>query len=384
LAMRTGTIDRHSFGKLSAPVDLPNLLAVQLHSYESFLQSAIPPSKRAGQGLQSVFQEIFPITDVHGNFTLEFIDYSIGQPKYSVDECKDRNMTYAASLKARLRLIIRDSESEEKRVKDIIEQSTYLGELPLITDRGTFIVNGAERVIVTQLHRSPGVFFDETIHPNGKRLYSARILPFRGSWLEFSYDVSDVMYVHIDRRRKQPVTVLLRAIGFSTNEEILALFHKNESIKVDEKAVGRTLAKPAIVRVHIELLACLGIFHHQKPSIRQFDFMRVPEPDADQFMSAVQQRKGAPPTRLADEIGDHKNQRTPFEGVQPGCKQHIQVRGRPGRDFGPSEQFPDESEYLYATGARGDRFDMVVVVKDGPDPVAIAGQEAGQGGNQID
>jgi len=244
--MRTGTIDRHSFGKLSAPVDLPNLLAVQLHSYESFLQSTVPPTKREGQGLQSVFQEIFPITDVHGNFTLEFIDYSIGQPKYTVDECKDRNMTYAASLKARLRLIIRDSESDEKRVKDIIEQSTYLGELPLITDRGTFIVNGAERVIVTQLHRSPGVFFDETIHPNGKRLYSARIIPFRGSWLEFSYDVSDVMYVHIDRRRKQPVTVLLRAIGFSTNEEILALFHENESIKVDEKAVDRTLAQPAI------------------------------------------------------------------------------------------------------------------------------------------
>ncbi len=246
MAMRTGTIDRHSFGKLSAPVDLPNLLAVQLQSYESFLQAMIAPSKRANQGLQAVFQEIFPVTDVHGNFTLEFIDYAIGQPKYSVDECKDRNMTYAASLKARLRLIIRDSEGEEKRVKDIIEQSTYLGELPLITDRGTFIVNGAERVIVTQLHRSPGVFFDETIHPNGKRLYSARIIPFRGSWLEFSHDVSDVMYVHIDRRRKQPVTVLLRAIGFSSNEEILNLFYENEKIKVDEKAVGRTLAEPAI------------------------------------------------------------------------------------------------------------------------------------------
>ena len=155
-------------------------------------------------------------------------------------------MTYAASLKARLRLIIRDSGSDEKRVKDIIEQSTYLGELPLITDRGTFIVNGAERVIVTQLHRSPGVFFDETIHPNGKRLYSARIIPFRGSWIEFSHDVSDVMYVHIDRRRKQPVTVLLRAIGFSSNEEILNLFYENEKIKVDEKAVGRTLAEPAV------------------------------------------------------------------------------------------------------------------------------------------
>jgi len=222
--MRTGTIQRHSYGKLTAPVDLPNLLDVQLQSYEAFLQSMIAAHKRSDQGLQSVFREIFPISDVHGNYTLEFIDYSIGQPKYTVDECKDRNMTYAASLKARLRLIIRDSEAEEKRVKDIIEQSCYLGELPLITERGTFIVNGAERVIVTQLHRSPGVFFDETIHPNGKRLYSARVIPFRGSWLEFSHDVSDVMYVHIDRRRKLPVTVLLRAIGFGSNEEILRLF----------------------------------------------------------------------------------------------------------------------------------------------------------------
>ena len=192
--MRTGIIDRHSFGKLSAPVDLPNLLAVQLHSYESFLQSVIAPSKRADQGLQAVFQEIFPVTDVHGNFTLEFIDYAIGQPKYSVDECKDRNMTYAASLKARLRLIIRDSESDEKRVKDIIEQSTYLGELPLITDRGTFIVNGAERVIVTQLHRSPGVFFGQSVHANGTKLYSARIIPFKGSWIEFATDINNVMY----------------------------------------------------------------------------------------------------------------------------------------------------------------------------------------------
>ncbi len=246
MGMRTGTIQRHSFGKLSAPVDLPNLLDVQLQSYESFLQATLPPEKRRDQGLQAVFREIFPITDVHGNYTLEFIDYAIGQPKYSVDECKDRNMTFAASLKARLRLIIRDPESSEKRVKDIIEQSCYLGELPLITERGTFIINGAERVIVTQLHRSPGVFFDETIHPNGKRLYSARVIPFRGSWLEFSHDVSDVMYVHIDRRRKLPVTVLLRAIGFGSNEEILGLFYQTEKVKVDEKAAGRRLAKTVI------------------------------------------------------------------------------------------------------------------------------------------
>ena len=254
MAMRTGTIRRHSFEKLTSPVDMPNLLAVQLKSYESFLQAAVSPSKRNNQGLQAVFQEIFPVTDVHGNFTLEFIDYSIGQPKYTVDECKDRNMTYAASLKSRLRLIIRDPDSDEKRVKDIIEQSTYLGELPLLTDRGTFIVNGAERVIVTQLHRSPGVFFDETIHPNGKRLYSARIIPFRGSWLEFSHDVADIMYVHIDRRRKLPVTVLLRAIGFSTNEEIIQLFYETVEIKADEKAIGRHLAEPIVDKETGEIL----------------------------------------------------------------------------------------------------------------------------------
>lgn len=254
MAMRTGTIDRFSFNKLTAPLEMPNLLAVQLNSYELFLQASLTPSQRKVQGLQAVFKEIFPITDVHGNFTLEFIDYSISQPKYSVDECKDRNMTYAASLKARLRLIIRDSESDEKRVKDIIEQSTYLGELPLLTDRGTFIVNGAERVVVTQLHRSPGVFFDETIHPNGKRLFSARIIPFRGSWLEFSHDVSDIMYVHIDRRRKLPVTVLLRAIGYSSNEEILRLFYDTTEIKADENAVGRNLADPLVDKETGEIL----------------------------------------------------------------------------------------------------------------------------------
>jgi DNA-directed RNA polymerase subunit beta len=259
LATAVRIIERKSFGKLSAPIDFPDLLEIQLKSYEGFLQGGLRPSERRDKGLQAVFREIFPISDVHGNYTLEFIDYAIGQPKYTVDECKDRNMTYAASLKARLRLIIRDPESSEKRVKDIIEQSCYLGELPIITERGTFIVNGAERVIVTQLHRSPGVFFDETLHPNGKRLYSARIIPFRGSWLEFSHDVADVMYVHIDRRRKLPVTVLLRAIGFGSNEEILRLFYQTESIKLDEKAIGRRLADPVIEPATGEILSEAGV-----------------------------------------------------------------------------------------------------------------------------
>ncbi|MFO7768899.1 MAG: DNA-directed RNA polymerase subunit beta [bacterium] len=246
MATDTRTIERHSFGKLASPIEFPDLLEVQLKSYDDFIQGSVAPMERRDQGLQAVFNEIFPISDVHGNYTLEFIDFSIGQPKYTVDECKDRNMTYAASLKARLRLIIRDSETEDKRVKDIIEQSCYLGELPLITERGTFIVNGAERVIVTQLHRSPGVFFDENIHPNGKRLYSARIIPFRGSWLEFSHDVADVMYVHIDRRRKLPVTVLLRALGYGSSEEIIRLFYETGEVKVDEELEHRRLADPVV------------------------------------------------------------------------------------------------------------------------------------------
>jgi len=211
---------------------MPNLLDVQVRSFEDFLQLDVHPEKRKSQGLQKIFSEIFPITDIHENYSLEFVKYLVGSPRYTVIECQERNMTYAAPLKATLRLIAREQESKSKDVKDIIEQDVYFGELPLLTNQGTFIINGAERVIVSQLHRSPGVFFDEDFHPNGKKIYSARIIPFRGSWVEFSIDINDMMYVHIDSRKKLPVTMLLRVLGFSSDGDIIELFYDTEELKL--------------------------------------------------------------------------------------------------------------------------------------------------------
>ncbi|MCP4570106.1 MAG: DNA-directed RNA polymerase subunit beta [FCB group bacterium] len=218
-------MERKDFGDIPIGAELPNLLDVQLRAYEDFLQAQVDPEKRNRQGLQQIFSEIFPITDIRENHTLEFVKYSLGTRRYSIAECQDRNMSFAAPLKATLRLVSREGEGKEKQVKDIIEQDVYLGELPIITERGTFVINGSERVIVSQLHRSPGVFFDESTHANGKQIYSSRIIPYRGSWVEFDIDVGDVMHVHIDSRRKMHATVLLRAIGFSSDEEILELFY---------------------------------------------------------------------------------------------------------------------------------------------------------------
>jgi DNA-directed RNA polymerase subunit beta len=189
----------------------------------------MPAAKRENKGLQQIFSEIFPVTDIHENYSLEFVGYHLGPSRYSIDECRERNMTFAAPLKVTMRLIVRegDPENEEapKEVKDIIEQDVYLGEFPLITQWGTFIINGAERVIVSQLHRSPGVFFDDSIHPNGKQLYSARVIPYRGSWIEFALDINDIMYVYLDSKRKLPVTTLFRALGYSTDDDLAGLFY---------------------------------------------------------------------------------------------------------------------------------------------------------------
>jgi DNA-directed RNA polymerase subunit beta len=224
--------DRKSYSKIHEIMDVPNLLSVQLDSFHDFLQGETPPHQRKDVGLQKVFKEIFPISDTRDNYSLEFVSYALGEPKYTIDECQERDVTFAAPLKATLRLIVKENVDGRKEIKNIIEQEVYLGEMPLITDKGTFVVNGAERVVVSQLHRSPGVFFDETIHPNGKRLYSTRIIPYHGSWVEFSLDVNDIMYVHIDRKRKIPVTILLRAIGFSTTEDMLRLYYDLESVKI--------------------------------------------------------------------------------------------------------------------------------------------------------
>jgi len=228
-----GQNGRISYARLRSGGQMPNLLDVQLLSYYEFLQPSIPADKRRKQGLQEIFLSVFPITDVHENYSLEYISYNVGQPRYSINECKERNMTFAAPLKATLRLISKqiDAATGGKKVKDVLEQDVFLGELPLITERGTFVINGAERVIVSQLHRSPGVFFDEVLHPNGKRLFLGRIIPFRGSWVEFNLDINDVMYVHIDARRKIPVTTLLRALGLSTDEELLRRFYPMETVQ---------------------------------------------------------------------------------------------------------------------------------------------------------
>jgi DNA-directed RNA polymerase subunit beta len=255
-------IQRKSFSKLKSVVELPNLLEVQLRSFREFLQPDVPPEKREDKGLQAVFKAVFPISDVRENYSLEFIKYMLGTPRYTIRECQDRNMSLSAPLKATLRLVVRETTGKSKSVKDIIEQDVFLGELPLITQKGTFIINGAERVVVSQLHRSPGVFFDEEIHPNGKRLYSARIIPYRGSWVEFNLDVNDIMYVHIDSRRKIPVTTLLRTLGYSTNQELLALFYETEKVKLSgrkqAKFVGRISAETVVDKQTGEVIISAG------------------------------------------------------------------------------------------------------------------------------
>ena len=238
-------IQRKTFSKITSAVEMPDLLDIQLKSFQEFLQADIAPNKRKVQGLQEVFLSLFPIMDSRENYLLEFVNYEVDAPKYSVEECRERGMTYAVPLKSRLRLSLRDAYSEKTNFVDTIEQVVYLGNFPYMTDRGTFIINGAERIIVNQLHRSPGVFFDEKIYPNGFRTYSARIIPFRGSWLEFMTDTNDVLYVYVDQGRKFPVTTLLRALGCSTDEEVLRLFNMIDEIPLADpnfkKYVGKNV-----------------------------------------------------------------------------------------------------------------------------------------------
>ncbi|HVP56669.1 MAG TPA: DNA-directed RNA polymerase subunit beta [bacterium] len=259
------SVKRRSYSKIAEVMELPNLLSVQLDSFRNFLQADVPPAQRKDDGLQKVFKEVFPISDTRENYALEFVNYCLGEPKYTIDECQERDVTFAAPLKATLRLIVKETQDGTKEIKDIIEQEVYLGEIPLITEKGTFIINGAERVVVSQLHRSPGVFFDESIHPNGKKLYAARIIPYHGSWVEFSLDVNDIMYVHIDRKRKIPVTVLLRAIGFSMTDAILNLYYDSEVEKGLKSAkrgkhpiVGRYCAETVVDKSTGEILIEAG------------------------------------------------------------------------------------------------------------------------------
>ncbi|MEQ8888703.1 MAG: DNA-directed RNA polymerase subunit beta [Sandaracinaceae bacterium] len=228
---------RHSFGKITQIIQIPNLIDIQKKSYEKFLQANVPPHERVDIGLQNVFKSVFPIRDFNGTSELMFVGYTLERPKYDVDECIQRGMTYAAPIKVTIQLIIYDTggDSSEKTVRDIKEQEVYFGEIPLMTENGTFIINGTERVVVSQLHRSPGVFFDHDkgkTHSSGKLLYQARVIPYRGSWLDFEFDPKDLLYVRIDRRRKMHATVLLKALGYTTGE-LLKFYYDTETIFVD-------------------------------------------------------------------------------------------------------------------------------------------------------
>ncbi|MDX5297982.1 MAG: DNA-directed RNA polymerase subunit beta, partial [Gammaproteobacteria bacterium] len=225
---------RKDFGKLPTVMDVPYLLSIQLDSYKDFLQVEVPPEKRLETGLHAAFKSVFPIVSYSGNAALEYVSYRLGDPAFDVKECQLRGVTYAAPLRVKVRLIIYDRESSNKAIKDIKEQEVYMGEMPLMTENGTFIVNGTERVIVSQLHRSPGVFFDHDkgkTHSSGKLLYSARIIPYRGSWLDFEFDPKDCVFVRIDRRRKLPASILLRALNFSS-EQMLEMFFDTSKFKI--------------------------------------------------------------------------------------------------------------------------------------------------------
>jgi DNA-directed RNA polymerase subunit beta len=227
-----GLIERNSFSKIQDCIDFPNLVEIQIKSYEHFLQTDRSRRRRKRQGLEAAFQDSFPIESFDGSCRLEYLGYSLGKPKYSIAECHKRGMTYAAALKVKLRLVRKGIAKE---------QEVYIGELPLMTETGTFIINGAERVIVSQLHRSPGVSLEESTHPSGKRIYSVRIIPYRGAWIEFEGDVNDILYAYIDRRRKILATTLLRAVGYSTSHDILKSLYASEKIKEFNRASFKKL-----------------------------------------------------------------------------------------------------------------------------------------------
>src|SRR5215471_16562981 len=230
---------RKSFAKRAAVLDVPFLLATQINSYAQFLQSEVPADNRREMGLQSAFMSVFPISSHSGNARLEYVSYALGEPPFDVVECQQRGLTFASPLRAKVRLTIMDREASKPTVKEVKEQEVYMGEIPLMTRNGSFIINGTERVIVSQLHRSPGVFFEHDrgkTHSSGKLLFSARIIPYRGSWLDFEFDPKDYVYFRVDRRRKMPVTILLKAIGM-TLEQILATFYDFDAFHLGKSAV---------------------------------------------------------------------------------------------------------------------------------------------------
>ena len=243
---------RVNFASVKNPLPYPDFLEVQLKSFQDFLQLHTPPEKRNNEGLYKVFAENFPIADTRNNFVLEFLDYYIDPPRYTIEECLEHGLTYSVPLKAKLKLYCTDPDHEDFAT---VLQDVYLGQIPYMTEKGTFVINGAERVVVSQLHRSPGVFFGQSTHANGTKLYSARIIPFRGSWIEFATDINNVMYAYIDRKKKLPVTTLLRAIGLESDKDIIEIFNLAEEVRVTKpnlkKAIGRKLAA-RVLRTWVE------------------------------------------------------------------------------------------------------------------------------------
>ena len=238
--------NRVNFGSIKNPMPFPDFLDVQLKSFKDFLQLDTPPEERKNDGLYKVFSENFPITDTRNNFVLEFLDYYIDPPRYTIEECLERGLTYSVPLKAKLKLYCTDPDHEDF---DTVVQDVFLGPIPYMTENGTFVINGAERVVVSQLHRSPGVFFGQSVHANGSLLYSARIIPFKGSWIEFATDINNVMYAYIDRKKKLPVTTLLRAIGFEADKDILSIFELADEVKVNKTNLKKNVGKRLAARV---------------------------------------------------------------------------------------------------------------------------------------
>lgn len=243
---RAAVNKRVNFGKVKHLAEIPDLLGIQIQSFKDFFQLETTPDKRNNEGLFKVFKENFPITDTRNIFVLEFLDYFIDPPRYTIDECMERGLTYAVPLKAKLRLSCNDEEHVDFQT---IVQDVFLGNIPYMTPRGTFVINGAERVVVSQLHRSPGVFFGQSIHPNGTKIYSARVIPFKGAWMEFATDINNVMYAYIDRKKKFPVTTLLRSIGFETDKDILELFGMADEVPAEKKPLAKHEGKRLAARV---------------------------------------------------------------------------------------------------------------------------------------
>ena len=242
----TNTTERINFATSQLAKDYPDFLDIQVKSFQDFFQLQTKAEERGSEGLYKTFMDNFPITDTRNQFVLEFLDYFIDPPRYTIQECIERGLTYSVPLKARLKLYCTDPEHEDF---ETIVQDVYLGTIPYMTQSGTFIINGAERVVVSQLHRSPGVFFGQSFHANGTKLYSARVIPFKGSWIEFATDINQVMYAYIDRKKKLPVTTLFRAIGFERDKDILEIFDLAEEIKVSKTGLKKVLGRKLAARV---------------------------------------------------------------------------------------------------------------------------------------